>query len=173
MTLGKHDQTWVTRQGVVYSSPVNKPERKTSHGGKPIQIKEWSTEDAITVETLSTKAQAEYVAWIDLMGAPSWMAGSIRRAAEIIGLIHIAGIRAANKYEIGVYPVIDGVYLVGKEKEKFRSATNLVMRTLAVTFLAQEKSDRRFLVRGGIAYGRILHGAEISKLHADLTKNKS
>jgi hypothetical protein len=47
------------------------------------------------------------------------------------------------------------------------------MRTLAVTFLAQEKSDRRFLVRGGIAYGRILHGAEISKLHADLTKNKS
>lgn len=151
---------------------MNKTAKKASNGGKSTQIKEWSIENAITVETLSTNAQPEYVAWIDLMGAPSWMAGSIRRAAEIIGVIHIAGIRAARKHGIKAYPVIDGIYLVGKEKQQFRSATNLVMRTLAATFLAQEP-DHRFLVRGGIAYGRILHGAEISKLHADLGENKS
>jgi hypothetical protein len=150
---------------------MKKPVKRPTDHGKPIQIKDWSLEDAITVDTLSSKAQPEYVAWIDLMGGPSWMAGSIRRAAEIIGLIHIAGIRAARKHNIKAYPVIDGIYIIGKDKEEFRAATNLIMRTLAITFLAQKKSDRRFLVRGGIAYGRVLHGTEISKLHTDLSEN--
>jgi hypothetical protein len=131
----------------------------------------WTTDNAITMQTLQTEAQPEYVAWIDLMGARGWMAGSIRRAAEIIALIHVAGFRAAQKHGVKSYPVIDGVYLVGTEKSEFRQATSLVMRTLAETFLAQKKPDRRFLVRGGIAYGRVLHGEDITGLHVDLKRD--
>lgn len=142
--------------------------RKPKGSPKDETIDAWSTERAINVESLSNEAKPEYVAWIDLMGARGWMAGSIRRAAEMIALIHIAGHRAAKKNKVKVYPVIDGVYIIGEEKRRFRAATGLVMRTLAETFLSRDKQDRRFLVRGGIAYGRVLHGAQIAKIHADL-----
>jgi hypothetical protein len=138
---------------------------------KQVSANSWTTDNALTMETLHVEAQPEYVAWIDLMGARGWMAGSIRRAAEMIASIHIAGCRAAGKHDVKSYPVIDGVYLVGAEKSEFRQATSLVMRTLAETFLAQQKPDRRFLVRGGIAYGRVLHGDDLSEIHSDLKKD--
>src|ERR1051326_7793004 len=115
---------------------------------------EWLPAKAITVGRLEDTAQPEYVAWIDLMGAKSWMAGSIRRAAEIIGIIHLAGLRAASDHSVKTYPVIDGVYLVGQNKNEFREATHAVMRMLALTFISRKSADR-FLVRGGIAYGRV------------------
>lgn len=101
------------------------------------------------------------------------MAGSIRRAAEMIGLIHIAGLRAVRNRDVKAYPVIDGVYLVAKEKGEFKAATSSAMRALAATFLARKKADRRFLVRGGIAYGRVLHGEDIAGLHSDLKNKKA
>lgn len=106
------------------------------------------------------------------MGAKAWMAGSIRRAAEIVGLIHVAGLRAAEESAIKAYPVIDGVYLVGDNKSEFKKATKSVMRNLAITFLAR-KSEDRFLVRAGIAYGRILHGESITPMHSGLQMNES
>ena len=142
--------------------------RKPKASSKEGIAKAWPTEGITDIGALSVIAKPEYVAWIDLMGARGWMAGSIRRAAEMIALIHVAGHRAAKKYNVKVYPVIDGIYLIGEEKRQFRSATSLVMRILAATFLARDKQDRRFLVRGGIAYGRVLHGADIAKIHDDL-----
>jgi hypothetical protein len=41
------------------------------------------------------------------------------------------------------------------------------MRILARTFEERKNIDR-FLVRGGIAYGRVLHGGSIGALHDDL-----
>lgn len=148
------------------SEPVSSASRD-----RAIEI--WSTKRAILVKSLEAAAVPEYVAWIDLMGARGWMAGSIRRAAETIALIHIAGHQAARKGKVKVYPVIDGIYLIGKEKRQFRAAAGLVMRTLAETFLSQSKHDRHFLVRGGIAYGRVLHGNEIAKTHQELKGDQS
>lgn len=140
---------------------------------KQIPVNFWGTTNAIKVNTLSIAAQPEYVAWIDLMGARGWMSGSIRRAAEMISLIHVAGRIASKKYAVECYPVIDGVYLVGSEKKSFQRAAALAMRLLVETFLAQDHADRRFLVRGGIAYGRVLHGKSIAKLHENLEKDES
>ncbi len=138
---------------------------------KEVSAKSWTTDNALTMGSLQVEARPEYVAWIDLMGARGWMAGSIRRAAEMIALIHVAGCRAARKHGVRSYPVIDGVYLVGTEKSEFRQATSFVMQTLAETFLSQNKPDRRFLARGGIAYGRVLHGEDITELHRDLKED--
>ena len=145
--------------------------RPSSAKKPPVEV--WGTASAIRVETLSVVAQPEYVAWIDLMGARRWMAGSIRRAAEMISLIHVAGRIASKKHEVACYPVIDGVYIVGSDKKNFQRAASLAMRTLAETFLAQDHADRRFLVRGGIAYGRVLHGQAIAKLHENLENDES
>jgi hypothetical protein len=155
-----------------YSESMSQTAKRRKSTAKVAPLENWPTDNAITVKTLSVEAQPEYVAWIDLMGARTWMAGSIRRAAEMVALIHIAGCGAARKYEVKSYPVIDGVYLVGTEKNGFRAATSLAMRTLAETFIAQKKPDRRFLVRGGIAYGRVLHGKDIAELHEDLSSDK-
>ena len=81
-------------------------EKRSTKTKRRAPIEEWSTDLAITVNTLASVAQPEYVAWIDLMGAQGWMAGSIRRAAEMIALIHIAGLTAARKYKVRVYPVM-------------------------------------------------------------------
>lgn len=128
----------------------------------------WSETDVVEVQELSSKAAPEYVGWIDLMGAKGWMAGAIRRAAELVGVIHIAGKLAASETEgTTVYPVIDGVYITSRDKRAFQQATHRTMRMLARTFEARTESDR-FLVRGGIAYGRVLHGTEIARLHTQL-----
>ncbi len=121
----------------------------------------------IVANKIEKSGQPEYVAWVDLMGAKTWMAGSIRKAAEIIGLIHVAGLKAESDFLVDAYPVVDGIYLIGSHKDEFRNATKLVMRMLAATFLARKPEDR-FLVRGGIAYGRVLHGKDIAPLHSEL-----
>lgn len=154
-----------------YYEAMNPTKGRQNPVTQKASAKSWTLDNAITMKTLSADAQPEYVAWIDLMGARGWMAGSIRRAAEMIALIHVAGCSAARKHGVKSYPVIDGVYLVGTEKSEFREATKFVMRTLAETFLAQNKPDRRFLVRGGIAYGRVLHGEDIAELHVGLKKD--
>jgi hypothetical protein len=131
----------------------------------------WTKENAISVGTFSAKAKAEYVAWIDLMGARGWMAGSIEKAAEMIAIIHVAGMRAVYDHNVKAYPVIDGVYLVGEHKADFLAATRATMRDLALTFL-HRTPENRFLVRGGIAYGSILHGENIAELHSDLSTDQ-
>lgn len=127
----------------------------------------WPNTSVLVGKHLQAEAKAEYVGWIDLMGAKSWMAGSIRHAAELIGLIHLAGLSSANEQGAKAYPVIDGVYITSPEKTAFRKATRQTMRILAQTFESRPDNDR-FLVRGGIAYGRVLHGESIAKLHPTL-----
>ncbi|MCC7291469.1 MAG: hypothetical protein IT449_05340 [Phycisphaerales bacterium] len=132
----------------------------------------WPGCDIVTVKELKDEAVAEYVGWIDLMGAKGWMAGSIRHAAELVGLIHIAG-KSAAKATTGAhaYPVIDGVYITSPDKAAFRKATHQTMRTLARTFESRKQIDR-FLVRGGVAYGRVLHGEAIAALHGQLRNDE-
>ncbi|GMV26427.1 MAG: hypothetical protein AMXMBFR58_24580 [Phycisphaerae bacterium] len=132
---------------------------------------QWGHSEITGIHTLHVDATAEYVGWIDLMGAKAWMAGSIRHAAELIGLIHLAGMRAVQKSRNALaYPVIDGIYITSRDKAAFRLATHGAMRTLARTFESREPKDR-FLVRGGIAYGRILHGSDVAELHKQLKRN--
>jgi hypothetical protein len=148
------------------------PERGSGGAQKGGWPEAWATQAPITIKRIEAAARPEYVAWIDLMGAKNWMAGSIRRAAEIISLIHIAGLRATRNYSVRSYPVIDGVYLIGENKSAFRDATGFVMRLLAKTFLSRKPTER-FLVRGGIGYGRVLHGNQIAALHADLKNERA
>lgn len=133
----------------------------------------WPGTKVVTVSRLRVEAVAEYVGWIDLMGAKGWMAGSIRHAAELVGLIHIAGKTAAAATEgAHAYPVIDGVYITSPDKAAFRKATHQTMRSLARTFESRDQIDR-FLVRGGVAYGRVLHGESIARLHDELERDRS
>lgn len=132
--------------------------------------KVWPKTSLLVVNELQDEAVPEYVGWIDLMGAKGWMAGSIRHAAELVGLIHIAAHAAVKSTNARVYPVIDGVYITSPDKAEFKAATHQTLRTLARTFEARKKIDR-FLVRGGVAYGRLLHGRAIAKLHSELSGN--
>lgn len=127
----------------------------------------WQDTKTIPVNRLVDEARPEYVASVDLMGAKGWMAGSIRRAAQIVGVIHLAALKAAIPTGARVYPIIDGVYIVSPSKSAFRKTTHQTMRLLARSFDERGRADR-FLVRGGIAYGRVLHGESLAKLHDDL-----
>ncbi len=104
------------------------------------------------------------VAWVDLMGAKSAMGRSLFQTANFIGKIHTAAFTAAHDREgARVYPVIDGCYITAGQQEIFESVLRTTMLSLANAFVSEEKMSQRFLVRGGIAAGRIIPGAELAK----------
>lgn len=103
-----------------------------------------------------------YVAWLDLMGARNAMGRALSRAANYVGKIHVAAIDAAKKHELDVYPVIDGCYFIASKKRNLEAALATAMARLAAVFIHEEDPAMRFLVRGGIAAGRVVHGRNIA-----------
>lgn len=110
-----------------------------------------------------------YVAWVDLMGAKSIMGRSLWKAANFIGKIHVAALRAAGTESgVQVFPVIDGCYLMAERRANLERALEQMMLALAATFIHELSDDLRFLVRGGIAAGRIIEGNAMAKCSGEL-----
>lgn len=110
----------------------------------------------------SLKPKPNYVAWVDMMGARNAMAQSLASSANHIGRIH-AAILLAKTDDVRVYPVMDGAYITAEKKKAITGVlTNIFMRC-AEYFAATEEPEHRFLMRGGLAYGPVIHGGDITK----------
>lgn len=112
-----------------------------------------------------------YVAWLDLMGAKHIMGKSLSNAANYVGKIHTCAIEAAVAPKVEVFPVIDGCYMLAEKREDLEDALREVMPRLAATFIHEEKMSRKFLVRGGIAAGRIVVGTHVAACNETLSKH--
>jgi len=113
-----------------------------------------------------------YVAWLDLMGAKNTMGRSLNRAANYIGKIHAAALAEASN-DVEIYPVIDGCYMITESKDALESALTETMTRLASVFVHEDSQVQRFLVRGGIAAGRIIAGRDMMPCSDQLKKHKS
>ncbi len=107
-----------------------------------------------------------------MMGTRNAMSQSLASSANHIGRIHTAIVRAQNR-DLKIYPVLDGAYITAEKRAPMLEALNSIFRTCAEYFASQEDYERRFLIRGGLAFGPVIHGADISKdCNRDLGENK-
>jgi hypothetical protein len=102
-----------------------------------------------------------YVAWVDMMGTRNAMSQSLASSANHIGRIHAAIVRAQND-DLKIYPVLDGAYITSEKKSAMTDALSIIFRTCAEYFASQAKYEHRFLIRGGLAFGPVIHGSEIT-----------
>lgn len=106
------------------------------------------------------QASPEYVAWVDVMGTKATMSHSISGAANFIFKLHIAAIQATTP-NISVYPVMDGCYVTGANQRDILNFLSSVFEAVANEFNSTTDPFHRFIVRGALAFGPVVHGASV------------
>jgi hypothetical protein len=109
----------------------------------------------------------EYVGWVDVMGIQSHMARSIYSTAIFVYKLHVAALNSKND-ALSLYPVMDGFYVSSPTKKALEEFLKKVLGSLAQTFLEEKKQHFRFVVKGGIAYGQVYHGKNVSEEASDI-----
>ena len=102
----------------------------------------------------------EYVAWVDVMGTRASMSNSMKITANFIFKLHIAAMQAPHA-GIRIYPVMDGFYASCPSKAEILDFLRSVFSEVAATFEAETEPRFRFLIRGALAYGRVVHGESL------------
>lgn len=102
----------------------------------------------------------EYVAWVDVMGIQSAMSRSISISANFIFKLHIAALNAPRD-NVQIYPVMDGFYASSPNKEEIVSFLRQVMSAVGQIFLQTTEPLHRFIVRGALAFGPVVHGSQV------------
>ena len=102
----------------------------------------------------------KYVAWLDLMGASNIMSISLSIAANHIGKIHSAALRAKQEGcgDAEIYPMVDGVYITSSNQDAILAFAKHIIRGLSVNFVLESDPFHCFMLRGAIAYGPIFEG---------------
>lgn len=110
------------------------------------------------------EAKKNYVAFVDIMGTKAHMARSTKTAANFIFKLHAAVLGAwrNEKYQdVFVYPVMDGVYITAARKEDIEKIVVRIFSDLAELQIAETNPIHRFILRGCIAYGEVIHGHNV------------
>lgn len=108
----------------------------------------------------------EYVAWIDVMGTQASMSRSVRATANFVFKIHAAALQAPRS-AVRLYPVMDGLYAAAPSQNGILEFLTGVFSSLATEFIGEKHPLHRFLLRGGLAYGPVIHGAGIGAEASD------
>ena len=112
-----------------------------------------------------------YVAWLDVMGVQAVMGRSLPVAANYVFKLH-AAVNKEHVEEVVLYPVMDGVYIACRSGKRLLPFLARVFSRLAREFVSTERLDHRFVVRGGLAYGDIIHGSDVpDEASEDLARN--
>lgn len=115
--------------------------------------------------------ESEYVAWVDVMGTQIAMSRSTKTTANFIFKLHIAAIRAYSE-AVKLYPVMDGFYVAAKRQADMLGFLRTVYRQVADEFISATKPHHRFMIRGGLAFGPVIHGDTVGGCSPEL-KEKS
>jgi hypothetical protein len=115
--------------------------------------------------------QLAYVAWIDVMGIQSAMSRSLSIASNFIFKLHVAALDAPHN-QLRLYPVMDGIYVVSPGRQPLLDFCGQVFSAIADTFVSTLEVFHRFIIRGAVAYGPVVHGDDVPQaasaiLHAD------
>ena len=108
------------------------------------------------------KPNGEYVFWCDGMGTSNELSRSLTRAAGFVFKIHMAFAIAKKAIdEITIYPVMDGLYITSKNRKNMRDVIRIAYSELAREFIHRGPSQHMFMLRGGLAYGPVIHGKDV------------
>jgi len=101
-----------------------------------------------------------YVAWIDVMGIQGIMSRSLSISANFVFKLHIAALEAPHA-NVELYPVMDGIYAVSQDQPAMVAFLENVFSHLADLFVSTPDVHHRFLVKGALAFGPIIHGSAL------------
>lgn len=106
--------------------------------------------------------QKEYVLWIDIMGTKNFMSTSLRTSSLFICKLHMA-ILDARTENMHIYPVMDGAYITTNNQKAMKKFIREVFTSLGELFIGEENPLHKFIVKGAIAYGPVVHGKDIPR----------
>ena len=101
-----------------------------------------------------------YVAWIDVMGIQGTMSRSIVISANFGFKLHIAALDAGQG-NMELYPVMDGIYAVTTDQACLVQFLEFVFSRLADVFVSTPDMHHRFLIKGALAFGPVIHGTAV------------
>jgi hypothetical protein len=100
--------------------------------------------------------------WCDGMGTSRELNRSIVRTAGFVLKLHRAFAVAHSEVQtIQSYPVMDGLYVTTGSRNDLRRAIGLAFVQFARDFIGGHGTQNKFMMRGGLAYGPVLHGKDI------------
>lgn len=102
----------------------------------------------------------EYVAWVDVMGTQVSLSRSLPTSANFIFKLHIAALQAANQ-NITLYPVMDGLYAASANQGDILDFLRSIFEEVAVEFNSTNAPQHRFIIRGALAFGPVVHGRNV------------
>lgn len=102
----------------------------------------------------------EYVAWIDVMGIQSAMSRSLDITANFVFKLHVAALQAPHN-GVTLYPVMDGLYTSSPNQQTMFDFLRSLFSKAAESFIGQPETLFRFIVRGGLAFGPVIHGSAV------------
>lgn len=115
---------------------------------------------------------SEYVAWVDVMGTQVSMSRSIKITANFIFKLHIAALQAGSP-DVRIYPVMDGFYAASLQQGHMLDFLRSVLSAAAAEFNATLEPHHRFLVRGGLAFGPVIHGSGVGPCATELRHHET
>lgn len=107
------------------------------------------------------EARYEYVAWVDVMGIQESMSRSLNVSANFMCKLHIAVLQVPNLRSIKVYPVMDGFYATSETKQSIEQFLRSLFGSIAEEFTLETEQRHKFIVKGALAFGPVIHGANI------------
>ena len=116
---------------------------------------------------------SEYVAWVDVMGTQVSMSRSIKITANFIFKLHIAALRANVGGAVRIYPVMDGFYVSAPDQNQMLIFLRNVFSSVAAEFNGTPEPQHRFLIRGGLAFGPVIHGSGVGQCAVELQNDES
>ena len=111
--------------------------------------------------------RSQYVGWIDVMGIQAAMARSTDNAANFVFKLHISALESLSalkplrRKKIKLYPIMDGIYFVASNESLLFRFMRQIFGALANEFVCTEEMEHRFLIRGALACGPVVHGSQI------------
>jgi len=119
----------------------------------------------------------QYVGWIDAMGIQAAIGRSMDIASNFIFKLHIAVLESLDvlqdheKRSISLYPVMDGIYFVTNDQRALFRFLRGIFGGLAREFVETTEMKHRFLIRGALACGPVVHGSQLPESASDVLHN--
>lgn len=118
------------------------------------------------------RPHSKYVAFVDIMGMKATLFRSFNKSTIFMGKLHSVLAELDGSDATTIYPVMDGAYLVAEVFESIIGFMRKVYDRISDVFLNTEKLDECFIARGGLAFGPVRDGKDITgKVSRTLAEN--
>jgi hypothetical protein len=94
------------------------------------------------------------------MGIQSAMGRSLDISGNFVFKLHVAALEAPHG-NIMLYPIMDGFYASSSNQIDMLNFLREVFTQTAAEFIAEQEPLHRFIIRGALAYGPIIHGTQV------------